>query len=202
MAIESIQEVIDYVSQNKENQELTSALEKTGVVKTVEVIKEKEFSDEELYNKFVGKQNLKDKLINDYQDKFIGKTLGVDTKELTDEHRKLELIPKTEYEKVTNEFNMFKNQTIVKSEFGDNFELLEKHIDYSQELEPQIESIKTKFSKLFSQEPQGKLNDNSSKPIQQKDKKTQMEELLKTAKKGGIEGKKALTEWTRLQNSL
>lgn len=164
MAIENIQEVIDYVSQNKENQELTSALEKTGVIKTVEVIKEKEYTDDELYNLVSKKQSLNDKIYNQVRDKFIGKTLGVDTKELTDEHRKLELIPKTEFEKVSNEFNMFKNQTVVKSEFGDNFELLEKHIDYSQELTPQIENIKSKFGKLFSAEPQGKLNDTSSKP--------------------------------------
>ena len=191
----------EVTQETQENQQPVQAVESQSKETKVE-IKVRDYTDEELLNSALKNKSVYDKIYNQVRDKFIGKTLGVDTKELTDEHRKLELIPKTEFEKVTNEFNMFKNQTVVKAEFGDNFELLEKHIDYSQELEPQIESIKTKFSKLFSQEPQGKLNDNSSKPIQQKDKKTQMEELLKTAKKGGIEGKKALTEWTRLQNSL
>ena len=188
--------------QEQESQQPVQTVEQSQETK-VEV-KVRDYTDEELLNSALKNKSVYDKIYNQVRDKFIGKTLGVDTKELTDEHRKLELIPKTEFEKVTNEFNMFKNQTKVKSEFGDNFELLEKHIDYSQDLDTQIESIKTKFSKLFSTEPQGKIADISSKPIQQQDTKAKMEELLKIAKSkpNSLEGKKALTEWTRLQNSL
>ena len=162
-------------------------------------VKVRDYSDEELFNSALKNKSVYDKIYNQVRDKFISKTLGVDTKELTDEHRKLELIPKTEYEKVNSEFNMFKNQTVVKSAFGDNFELLEKHIDYTQEIEPQIEAVKTKFGKLFEVDntPKGKLTQVSPTPTQPKSKEARIEELKKLApkdKKARMELRKLLTQ--------
>ena len=178
-----ITEVVQFIESNKENQDLTSALDKLGLIKESVVEKVREYSDDELLDVVTKNQKIHDNLYNKVRDKFISKTLGVDTKELTDEHRKLELIPKTEFEKVNSEFNMFKNQTVVKGAFGDNFELLEKHIDYTKEIEPQIETVKTKFSKLFEVDntPKGKMKEVSPTPTTPK---TQEDKSLEAFKKG------------------
>ena len=132
MAIENMEEVIEYVSQNKDNQDLTSALEKAGVVKTLEVFKETELSDDELYNKFIGKQSLRDKVYNENTDKFLAKKLGIELKDLTDDLRKTEFIPKSKLDETVNQFEDFKFYSEAQKKYGDNFEIMKPHIDRSK----------------------------------------------------------------------
>ena len=177
-----INEVVQFIESNKENQDLTSALDKLGLIKESVVEKVRDYSDDELLDVVTKNQKIHDNLYNKVRDKFISKTLGVDTKELTDEHRKLELIPKTEFEKVSNEFNVFKKQSDVKSAFGDKFDLLNPHIDYTKDTTEEIERVKTKFASQFEiKTPVGKLNQVSPTPVQQK---TQEDKSLEAFKKG------------------
>ena len=161
-------------------------------------VKVRDYSDEELFNSALKNKSVYDKIYNQVRDKFISKTLGVDTKELTDEHRKLELIPKTEYEKVNSEFNMFKKQSDVKSAFGDKFDLLNPHIDYTKDTAEEIERVKTTFASQFEiKTPVGKMKEVSPTPTQPKSKEARIEELKKLApkdKKARMELRKLLTQ--------
>lgn len=193
-----ISEVIEFINQNKENQEFVQTLEQTGVIKPkeVEVIKEKELSDDELYTKFIGKQGLRDKLYNENADKFLAKKLGIEVKDLTDDLRKTEFIPKSKLEEETGKF---KNKLIhneLKKDFGEHYEIFKDKVDISkitfeeEELKgysEQVEGIKTTFSKYFEVKEEetvlGGLKGKSPKNTNKTSEQLYNENLSK-AKKG------------------
>lgn len=191
-----VQEIVSFIEQNKDNQDLTSALDKLGLVKPVEVIKEKELSDEELYNKFIGKQNLKDKLYNENTDKFLAKKLGIDVKDLTDDLRKTEFIPKNKLEEETGKFKNKLIQNELKTHLGEHYEVFKDKVDLSKVtyeneefkgLNEQVEGIKTTFSKYFEVKQEvdpttGKIKVKTPKP--ENDKKTQEDVVVDGFMKG------------------
>lgn len=156
MAIENIQEVIDYLKTNKDSQELTSALETNGLL--VEKQLEVQLNDD-LVNTYINSnQSYKDKLFNSHRDKTIAKLHNIDVNDLTDEHRKAEFVPKTQFEELKGKFTGFKKENVFREKLGANYELLKPHLDLNSVVETengfdnvdsQIESLKGKFSNLF-----------------------------------------------------
>ena len=84
MAIENLEEVIQYLNENKENQDLSTALETNGFIKEVE--KEASYTEDGV-NKFISEnQGFGDKLYNKARDNVYKKLLGLEkTVELTEE---------------------------------------------------------------------------------------------------------------------
>ena len=189
-----ISEVIEFINQNNDNQEFVQTLEKTGVIKQkeIEVIKEKEFSDDDLYNKFMGKQNLKDKFYNETQDKILAKKLGIEVKDLTDDLRKTEFITKNKLEEETGKFKNKLMQNDIKNALGEHYEVFKDKIDLSKVtyendefkgLNEQIESIKTTFAKYFEtkepQEPTGGIKGKSPVPNNKTAEELEREKIRK-----------------------
>lgn len=158
MAIENIQEVIDYLASNKDSQELTSALEKNGLLVEKQVEVTTQLNDDLVNNYINSNQSYKDKLFNSHRDKTIAKLHNIDVNELTDEHRKAEFVPKNQFEELKGKFTGFKKENVFKEKLGANYELLKPHLNLDSVVETengfdnvdsQIESLKGKFSNLF-----------------------------------------------------
>lgn len=97
MPIENMQEFIDYVEANKDSQELSTALESAGLVKTVEkeVTKEIEakYTEEGVNNFLKDNQGFRDKLYNSNRDNVYKKLLGLEKDaELTEEQRQTKFV--------------------------------------------------------------------------------------------------------------
>lgn len=97
MPIENMQEFIDYAQANKDSQELSTALESAGLIKTVEkeVIKEVEakYTEEGVNNFLKDNQGFRDKLYNSNRDNVYKKLLGLEKDaELTEEQRQTKFV--------------------------------------------------------------------------------------------------------------
>lgn len=138
--------------ESKEVQQPVQTVEKQEEIKT------RDYTDEELLNAVLNNKSVYDKIYEKASDKKISKLLNVDIKNLTEEDRKTEFIPKSKLEEATGKF---KNKLIhneLKKDFGEHYEIFKDKVDISkitfEEEEfkgysEQVEGIKTTFSKYF-----------------------------------------------------
>lgn len=138
--------------ESKEVQQPVQTVEKQEEIKT------RDYTDEELLNAVLNNKSVYDKIYEKASDKKISKLLNVDIKNLTEEDRKTEFIPKSKLEEATGKF---KNKIIhneLKKDFGEHYEIFKDKVDISkitfeeEELKgysEQVDGIKTTFSKYF-----------------------------------------------------
>lgn len=121
MAIENIQEVIDYLSTNKDNQELSTALETNGFVKEKEVVKEVQAKyTEEGVNDFIKEnQGFRDKIYNSNRDSVYKKLLGIEKDaELTEEQRQIKFVSQNQLEEISKKYSNLEKESVIKDVLG------------------------------------------------------------------------------------
>lgn len=171
--------------ESKEVQQPVQTVEKQEEIKT------RDYTDEELLNAVLNNKSVYDKIYEKASDKKISKLLNVDIKNLTEEDRKTEFIPKSKLEEATGKF---KNKLIhneLKKDFGEHYEIFKDKVDISkitfeeEELKgysEQVDGIKNTFSKYFEVKEEEKIGGikGKSPKIDQKTKEDpQIEGFMK-----------------------
>ena len=165
--------------------ETTEVQQPVQAVETQTEVKVRDYSDDELFEAVQKRQSVYDKVYEKARDKTLSKFLGVDAKDLTEEHRQTKFKTEKEYNELNNNFEGFKKETEAKGIYGENFDIMKPHIDYTKDLNEQFEEHKTKYSKLFEVKPVNlKPNDLSPKDVNGKTKEQQAREKLRKELRG------------------
>lgn len=152
-----INEILKAIEDNKSNKDLLDGLKKfvPEQVKTVE--KEKELTSEVVENYINANQSLHDKLLNNFNKKFLTKKLG---REATDQDLGAEFVIKTDFDNMQKGLQDNIKDIALQNALGDKYELLKPHINKENikfennsvvGVEEAVNALKEKFTSVFGQ---------------------------------------------------